>query len=141
MSLCRSRDSFVEEKVIWVVDLSSGETIFQDDARDGCDPSSAWLRLSSYVEENNLQINRMRLRYWDHLVFLPDNADGYYFSKGASYDSVSGVAGDFYNAGILDDEKILINKYTIPELLRVGQEKTMSVDKGGIFLIRNHNAR
>ena len=80
-----------------MVDLSSGETIFQDDNRDGCDPSSAWLRLSEYVKENKLSINCMRLRYWDHMVFLPDSADGYYFSKGASFDSVSGVAGNFYS--------------------------------------------
>ena len=137
MNLCRQRDRFIEDQVIWVVDLSNGETIFQDDAREDCDPPSAWLRLTEYVKQENLKITRMRLRYWDNIVFLPDGADGYYFSKGASFDSVSGISGEFYNAGTLEGEEVKVYKYSIPELIRIGKEKVVKADNAGVFLIRN----
>ena len=79
----------------------------------------------------------MRLRYWDNIVFLPDNADGYYFSKGASFDSVSGISGEFYNAGTLEGEEVKIYKYSIPELIRIGKEKVVKAENAGVFLIRN----
>ena len=137
MGLCQERDQFIMEKVIWVVDLSDGRTIFQDDEREGEIVSSAWIRLKEDLKETENIISRMRLRYWDNIVFLPDNADGYYFSKAATFDNVTGSQGEFYMAGILVDDDLTVHKYSLPDLIRV-ETKVVDPEKSEMFLITNN---
>ena len=139
MGLCEKRDQFIMEKVIWVVDLSDGRTIFQDDGRAGEDPHSAWSRLQEEVERTDVKITGMRLRYWDNIVFLPKNADGYYFSKSATFDNVTGAQGSFFMAGILtDDDGLTVYRYSVPDLIRVETRERVNIESNRLFLIDNN---
>src|SRR5688500_10269504 len=67
----------------WVAVLSNGETVYQDDDRPGIKPESAWIRLGNYVNNRGLHIVALSFQFRSHVISLPENADGYYFAKGA----------------------------------------------------------
>ncbi len=72
--LSRRVDEFVP-KSRWIASLSNGETIFED-IRDGMEP--AWVRLSEYVEENDLSITNLRAQFESgKSVPLPAGQEGY----------------------------------------------------------------
>lgn len=89
MSVCKEFDAYVHNSMIdglvtlWIAQLSNGETIYSDDYRPGETEWNAWKRLRDYVHENNLQINKLKIKYKSHEYHLPDNADGYFFGHGA----------------------------------------------------------
>ena len=37
--------AYADSNPIWIVKLSNGETVYQDDGRPDVEPESAWLRL------------------------------------------------------------------------------------------------
>lgn len=112
-------DDFVKHQMRWVVVLSNGETVYQDDNRPGLDEPSAWLRLKQYVADNNLNIIEFWLQFRTNRVLVePRAASGYYFSK-----SAFGVWGEEskegYVAGALVDGRVVGMLWKVPELIAV----------------------
>lgn len=119
--LCTKEDDFIREKLRWVVTLSDGRTVFQDDGRPGVKPSSAWRRLRRVCQQESLGIEKMILQFRSHKVQIPEGYDGYYFVQAAGalvgHDTVG-----FYLVGCLSHNIIKVTKYKVPEILPVGQE-------------------
>jgi hypothetical protein len=117
-------DEYTFERVRWVVDLSNGERIYQDENRPGVNPK-AWLRLREYVCENHLAITNLFLQFRSNIVTpLPKNAKGYYFVN-----AILAALGDgdqrlihYFNIGYYDGDVIHITKWQAPELLQVDSE-------------------
>ena len=53
---------YADSNPIWMVTLSNGEHVYQDDNRPNVYPESAWRRLKIYCEENDLHITEMKIR-------------------------------------------------------------------------------
>jgi hypothetical protein len=110
-------DDFVFHKPHWQVNLSNGETIYQDDDRPGVSEPSAWIRLKNYCTANHLHITGFWLRFRSHILSLGgfEYADGYYFVK-----SVFAVWGDnetidAYVVGVLIDGRIKGVRLKVPD--------------------------
>lgn len=128
MPVCKTVDDFIRDKLRWVVELSNGETVYEDDDRPGEDPPSAWVRLRAYCHDNRLHVVGMRLQFRTHIVGVgPDEGipDGFYFVKSAY--GIMGVDGrqenyGAYIAGYLKDGKIFVTRWKTPELEQLGHE-------------------
>lgn len=124
--VCTSLDSWMEETWVfstrWIVQLSNGETVWQDDGRPGLKEASAWVRLKNYCELFNLHITSMCLKFRNHTygtVF--ENKEAYFFSKSlkASFKSAKTMDVlniDYYLFGYKDGDKVHITKVTCPAL-------------------------
>jgi hypothetical protein len=131
--LCTQQDEFLEDKAIWIVKLSNGLTVYQDDNRPGLH-ESAWIRLVRYlesrlkIEKEPTSIDRLLFAFRSHVVPIgPQKAKGYYFSKGALRDSGWPHTKQCLVGGWLrDDNRVVCEWWDTPELLK-GREvdKTM----------------
>ena len=108
----------VEKGTIWMADLSNGETIYQDDDREGVEPESAWIRLGMYCEENSLHITSFTIQNGTNTVRIKEDADGYFFCKGAGgfLFTCDGATYQSYIVGTLKDGLLRVDVYNVPEL-------------------------
>lgn len=121
-SLCTQPDEFLEEKAIWIVTLSDGTKVYQDDDRPGVDEPSAWIRLGHYLREAGLGIVGMELRFRSHVVPLPSDVPGYYFARGIKRDAIAGSKNQhFLCAGIQIGDTVVYGWFRTPELLNERQ--------------------
>jgi hypothetical protein len=121
--VCKQEDYFIEDKARWVVDLSNGERIWQDDNRPGVTPASAWLRLQDYIEYTHSTISNMFIQFRSHLEFpLLKNAAGYFFAKGYLASSDGYDTMGLLVVGYLQDDKVYISQWDTPALTLVGTE-------------------
>ena len=124
--VCKEHDKYVQgafnrKEAIWIVKLSNGETIFQDDYRPGLGQHSAWIRLGDYCQDHSLKIVGMRLEFRSNKVKLPDNAEGYFFTKAAG--AWIGLPTDNkYGIGVLKDGEVTITFHLVPELISSGTD-------------------
>lgn len=116
--VCTVDDAYVRDRMRWVVVLSNGETVYEDDGRPGLEEPSAWKRLKTYCCEKKIYIVEMWLQFRSNRVMVePRNADGYFLTK-----SAFGVWGNketfhAYVAGVLVDGFVKTVKWKIPELV------------------------
>jgi hypothetical protein len=138
--ICTTHDNYIENYVetypSWEVKLASGLTVFQDDNRGGCAPHSAWARLHQYCLDNNDHIVPMKIRFRNNIHHLPSDADGYYFSKGARGSFFSPTMQLFF-VGVLNDGKLEVTCWKVPEMLRE-QTEERDPEQAGICLIRKN---
>lgn len=136
--LTRHDDEFVRDSLRWVVALNNGETIYQDDDREGVEPASAWIRLKEYCTRHGIWIVRMWLQFRSHVVpILPDDAPGYFFVKLAF-----GVWGDqksydAYIAGTLDGDIVRTACYKVPELELMGVSERPANPASPTLIVRH----
>jgi hypothetical protein len=118
--LCTEFDDYVCEKCIWVVTLSDGTKVFQDDDRPGMEPASAWIRLKKNLIETNRHIESIRLRFRTHIIDeFPHNRHIYYYSRGLIQAINSTVEHHFHVIGWLTNSGNFINLwYKAPELVK-----------------------
>jgi hypothetical protein len=115
--LCTKRDDFIWDKAVWVVTLSDGTEVWQDDGREGAYEPNAWIRLGRYCAETGLTIKTMNLKFRSHVIAIP-KSPFFYFTKGIVGSTGSPINLHFANAGYLNDEgKLEVTWYKIPELL------------------------
>jgi hypothetical protein len=120
--ICEKEDNFLEDKTIWVAVLSNGQTVYQDDNRIDYEEKSAWLRLKRYISENQLKIKTFYIKFRSNTVLsTPSDASGYFFSKGIM-GSVATSNVFYYLVGHIENGKVYIKKFKIPELLCFDQE-------------------
>lgn len=135
MEVCTIDDDYVRDRVRWVVELSNGQTVYEDDNRPGIAESSAWKRLKAYCKDQGVYIVHMWLQFRSNRISVePSHAKGYFFVK-----SVFGVWGDVntyhaYIAGTLVDGQIKATKWTVPELTFL-ENQTRDVDLESSMLI------
>lgn len=146
MSVCLKQDDYVTELEIgratasWRVKLSNGETVIQDDGRPGCDTPQAWLRLRDHLAANKLSIVKMWLQFRSNVQdpILPENADGYYFCKQAlGFLTGSEKTFHFYLLGALINDKLVVHRWKVPELVRVEQELRDPLLAGDCLILKN----
>lgn len=136
-NLCFEEDEFLEGKTIWIAALSNGEDVYQDDDRPGLIPQ-AWLRLKKYVDDNQLSIERLLLKFRSHRVEVSNNEEGNTFSKGVIARWGGSKTRHFYVTGILKGGMIRLKWWTTPELL-LYQRDIQTPEKYLSNLIRNNH--
>lgn len=137
-SVCTEDDQYVRERLRWVAELSNGQTVYEDDGREGVMPLSAWVRLKSHCEETNTNIVAMRLQFRSNIVELPRNKAGYFLVKQAF-----GVWGDSesfnaYVAGYLEGDKVYVSKWKVPELTLIHEEVRVADYDSPCLIARQH---
>jgi len=127
----------IERQTVWTAILSNGETIYQDDEREGVEPESAWLRLGMYCRENNIHIVSFTLQNGTNTVRLDEGEDGYFFCKGANGYLFTSNQETFqsYIVGTLNGDILRVTNYNIPELIAQYSENR-DPDEAGDCLIR-----
>lgn len=121
MNLCKEENdytrSFAEGTTRWVCQLNNGETIYQD----GYTPNT-WLRLKKYCEENFLYIISMYVHFRTHRIDLPENKEGYFFRQAAGMLLTDTQTQQFYLVGYIENDKLHVIKYRVPELIKISKE-------------------
>lgn len=147
MGICTKEDGYIFElfefNPRWIVELSNGETVYQDDDRPGETPNSAWIRLGSYVKEKSLRIEKMRLQFRSNIKYVNDKpVDGFFFCK-----SALGAPGmntiSYYVAGFLRNGILETKRWQVPEL-ELEETEHRKVEDAGECLIINppiHSSR
>lgn len=126
---------YIRNNVFWAASLSDGRTAYQNDDHPDCCGFS-WLALKKYIEENNLRITGLSLRFRDHHEHLPADKDGYFFIKSIT-GNLTGWMQRFYKVGYLEGGEIRTIRYSVPELIAFEKESFPVDDEIEICLIRN----
>jgi hypothetical protein len=116
--LCIKECDYLEDKTIWIVNLSNSLTVFQDDNRSGKEPV-AWKRLSDYCNNENVDIVSMLLRFRSNQKILPEDEDvkGYYFAYGAHKEFDEARTRAHYVCGYASGNNVHCEWYSTPELI------------------------
>lgn len=128
-------DDFINERYEsesrWIVTLSDGRKVYQDDDRPGVFPNSAWVRLGTFLENTpELSIVGMSIGFRDHIIQVGDNADGYYFVKSACGSPGSEVTLGFYVVGTLSNGILSVQSWKIPEIILTYEETRNPLEAG-----------
>lgn len=152
----------------WIATLNDGREVFADDDRPGIQPASAWIRLNRYIQYENNNINALkpvfellpllkskeiligsnslsflsivglRIYFRGREAKVPDNQQGYFFSKAAGAVMFGDVTHQYYIIGYIDNNGVLrTSKYKIPELL-LFEEEERQIDVNDERLIINN---
>lgn len=138
-------DDFIRDKdsTIWIVKLSNGLTVYQDDDREGLEPS-AWIRLGNYCRENKVSIVEMSIKFRSHEELVGSNAEGYFFRR-----AILGGIGlnrkekpinrHYFLVGILKDGQVHVKKWQVPEIHLIEEDVRDPNDENlvGVSLIVN----
>jgi hypothetical protein len=130
MQVCKSLDDFIRDsdRPYWVLTLSNDEQIYQDDNRYG-DGDIAWKRAKSYIESNQLKVNRVDIKFRSNSINVYDNSGDTFpvNTKGLFFvNSVFSEIGidyeyshtrKYYKFGLLVDDEIRYKCVRVPELL------------------------
>jgi len=121
MSISTSIDGYINQYAdsnpIWIVTLSDGETVYQDDDRPGVEPHSAWERLGTHCKENNLYITGMKIKNRSHVEVVGEGGDGYYFCKSAGKFMFGDRTNHSFIAGILENGELRVRHWSLPEIV------------------------
>ena len=114
---------YADSNPIWMVTLSNGEVVYQDDNRPDVYPESAWKRLKNYCKENDLHITEMKIRNKGNVKSVESNCDGYFFSKGAGAFLFGDETLHSFIIGTLKDNILHVRKWRLPELISEQNEQ------------------
>jgi hypothetical protein len=139
--ICTELDKFVRElhegTPSWIAGLNTGQTVFMDDGRPGL-THSAWVRLGEHCQNTGDYIVNFAVQFRSNRQhILPNDADGYYFSKGARGGFALPKTHQLFFVGTLVNQKLLVTCWKVPEML---QEYTEERDpsQAGICLIKRN---
>lgn len=129
-NLCTKKDYFIEDECVWCADLSNGIKIFQDDDRKYVSPTSAWIRLKTFLTENkDIKIECFRFIFGTHIIKAADSCPVYFYSRGILKDLQGPKSVGFHVFGSSFDKKeIKTVSYSIPEL-EIIKEDVRKIDK------------
>ena len=125
-------------QALWQARLSDGSIVTMDDGRPGMDIPSAWIRLGNYIRESGLSITKLWLKFRSNRLEseLPENAEGYFFSKSVGGDLNTQVQSEFYVIGFLRGEDVFVRVFSVPTLILLKTE-TRAASTINEQLIRN----
>lgn len=134
-NLCTVPDKFLKNKPLWIVTLSNGTKIYQDDHRPGHDPPQAWLRLKESLQDKLLTIEQIHIAYNDKEKLVAGYEKGYTFTQAAEAIFFSETL-EFYVFGLLREGRLLLKWYKMPELF-LYRKTSKQIDKYKKVLIHN----
>ena len=125
--VCQIEDQYVSERVKWIVQLSDGTYVFQDDERPGVYPYSAWTRLKNHLKGSNKFIVRMHLEFRSNRKenAAMANAQAYFFCKQAIGSIGMGekdTIGCYLVGNLHENGLVIVQQYRVPELILAGEE-------------------
>lgn len=121
-------DDFIRDKdsTIWICKLDNGLIAYQDDDREGLEPSS-WIRLKNYCHNNKVSITEMSIRFRSNEVFVGRNEEGFFFRR-----AILGGIGlnrkqkpfnrHYFLVGILKEGKVSVKKWQVPEMMLIEED-------------------
>lgn len=115
------RDLQDRGQTIWIAELSDGTSAYYDDDRPGNLINSSWIRLRYYLQENNLSIKRLRLKFRSNHKLVGEGADGYFFCK-QLFGGFGKKGKGFYLTGTLRSSILTVEQWVVPELEWSGSE-------------------
>jgi hypothetical protein len=96
----------------WEVSLSDGTKAYHDESI----PATPWQELKKYCDDNNLKVTDFTIAFRDISVSLPSNKPGYFFRKLDRQDMLSERTTNFFLAGYIDGDELIVKKYRVPEM-------------------------
>jgi hypothetical protein len=126
-------------EAVWRARLSDGRIVHMDDARPGTDPASAWLRLRDFIHNTDfIEITDFWLEFRGHAVKpLPLNAEGYFFCKSSSAELNGGATHHFMLIGALQSGRLLVQRWSVPELIHMGTEERNPKEAGQRLILND----
>lgn len=115
------RDLQDRGQTIWIAELSNGQSVYYDDYRPGNLIDSAWIRLRYYLQENNLSISKLRLKFRSNQKLVGQGAEGYFFSK-QLFGGFGKKGKSFYLTGTVRQGILTVEQWAVPELEWSGNE-------------------
>jgi len=114
---------YADTNPIWWVELDNGEKVYQDDDRPSMDPSSAWLRLKQYCEEENVSIKTIYVKNRSVQKCVCSDGEGYTFCKAAGALMFGGETSHSFLFGEIKDGVYRVTKVNLPEMIIDRPEK------------------
>lgn len=110
-----------DREAAWLARLSDGSVAWRDDGRPGT-AGPAWPRLKARCERDGLWVVSLQLRFLENEAApLPDDAEGYYFSRASAFD-FSGRHLSYFRVGHVEDGVLRVQTWKAPELYFVEAE-------------------
>ena len=144
--ICTTEDEFIRElqedrgQALWKAKLSDGSVVIMDDHRPGVQPHSAWTRLYQHCEANDVHITKFWIQFRDNVFadILPENADGYFFSKSclAVMSEIDTI--NLFVMGALHEGRLVVQKWHVPDLTKIDEEER-DPNYSGPCLIKKKN--
>ena len=121
MSLSFQEDDSIRESVHWIVGLSDGSNVYQDDHSN---ENVTWKRLREYLSNTGLHIVSFRIKFFSHIEEVaPPNKDGYFFVNKVSavmFERSKRIS-NYYVVGYVDGDKIHTIDWLVPEIIPTGK--------------------
>lgn len=138
--ICTQNDDYVKNfrecNASWIVTLSSGLVIYQDDGRPGTN-ESAWERLYQHCQDTGDYITEMSFGFRSNKKRLPSNAEGYFFCKGVMGCFGNSKTIQHFIVGTLNNDRLIVTKWKVPEMLDQEVEER-NPNEAGICLIKKN---
>ncbi len=126
-------------RICFLVSLSNGETMIQDNRGEG--HLHAWNRLKAFLSHNpELKITGLRLqnRKTNKIIEMPSGQDGYFFGQKVQMMYPPGHQVHTLGIGFYDGKEAHVSWVELPRLKRLKTE-TRSKGECGFSLIENKN--
>lgn len=100
----------------WYLETSGGERIYETG-------HGAWDEAKAYLAAHNLSITRFVIEFRSHTEEIDmRDADGMFFSYGAGGSPSQQHTDTFYVIGKVINDKVLVYRWTVPEIIVHSQE-------------------
>lgn len=114
---------YYENNTRWIVTLSDGRKVYQDDDRPGIEPASSWIRLGEYLKKNpELKIVGMSVGFRDNFIHLANDCDGYFFVKSVLGSTNFSDNIHFFIVGTLTNGQLWTTMYAVPQMVSMTTE-------------------
>lgn len=127
---CLKEDQWAQDRWLfeprWVLALSDGTEIVQDDNRPDREPNSwqRYLRFRKLCERHRCQpkVQSLKIQFRDQIIdTLPEYAEGYLFRK-ALLAEMYGPCAHIYIIGSVYCNKVSIQRWFVPEFTKLNEE-------------------
>jgi len=79
---------------------------------------NSWQLFRNFCQENNLKIINMLVAFRGNIIHILSEKDGYFFRRMERAQLAPGaITYEFFVVGYVENEKLYINKYKVPEML------------------------
>ena len=120
MLISLQEDDYIKHQNVisaqWFCELSDGTIAYQDDGHPERPNMSSWIRLSKHLQQYNLKIHSLKLRYRSNISdTLPVDAEGYFFCN-MMFSVFGEYSANCYVIGYKDGSVINTEDWLVPNL-------------------------
>lgn len=123
---------YMEGNTRWVVTLNDGVRVYCYDGK--ITEGSDWIKLRNYCNDMDRYITDMHIHFRSNTVSLPSNKEGYFFRRSVLGGFGMEVCEEFMLIGYIENGKVLVKKYRVPEML-LQYNETREIEDCGESLI------